>query len=91
MTPHAYSPLGIFEPILLLVFTLMLFAGLAGGNAAMVLKPLFEIFAQLLGAFLSIFCALLSTALRVGFAFLLSAGQKLLSGLQEHSERNSNR
>jgi hypothetical protein len=90
MAPHAYSPLGIFEPILLIIFTLMLLTCLAGGNAGMILKPVFELAGQLLGAFLSLLCVALSTLLRLVVSTALSLGQQLHSGLEQHSKRNSN-
>jgi hypothetical protein len=85
------SPLGVFEPLLLLVFTLMLLVGIAGGNPGIVLKPVFDILGQLLGAFISLLCTAVTALIRVGIGLALSAGQKLLDGLQESSKRNINR
>lgn len=91
MTPHVYSPLGVFEPIFLIILILMLFVGLAGGNPGMVLQPVFEIFGQLLGAFISLLCVAVSTVIRLGLSAVLSAMQKLLHGLQDSANRNINR
>ena len=91
MTPHAYSPLGILGRIVLLVFMLMLFVCIAGGNPAMVLKPVCDIFAEILEAFLTILCAAVGALLRLVLSAALSALQNVFSALQGHSDRHINR
>lgn len=91
MTPYANSPLGFIEQILLVVFTLMLFAGLAGGNPSMVLKPLFEITGQLIGTLLSLLCTLIVTLFRAVLSLIVSGVGALASMAQSANSRNINR
>ena len=75
------------EQILLLIFTLMLFVGLAGGNPGMVLKPIFEIASQLIGTILSLVCSLLLMLFRALLSLLAAGVQALASA----TSRNINR
>lgn len=84
---HANSPLGFIEQIILIIFTLMLFAGLAGGNPSMVLKPTFEIAGQIVMALISLLSALITTLFRVALSAVISGVQALASGLQSGSSR----
>ncbi|HEY9793618.1 MAG TPA: hypothetical protein V6D22_24685 [Candidatus Obscuribacterales bacterium] len=82
MTPGVNSPLGFVEQILLVVFMLMLFAGLAGGNPSMVLKPMFDIVGQLVGAILGLLCTLIATLFRMLLSLLVSGLQAAASMAQ---------
>jgi hypothetical protein len=77
------------EQILLLVFMLMLFVGIAGGNPGMVVKPLFDIVSQLVGTFLQMLCTLVITLFRAAFTLLVSAIQAISTMLI--NSRNINR
>ncbi len=86
---EASSPLGFIEQILLLIFMLMLFVGIAGGNPSMVIKPVFDIVGQLLGTVLSLLCSLLLTVFRASITLLTSGLQALVAMLT--NSRNINR
>lgn len=83
------SPLGFIEQILLVIFMLMLFAGLAGGNPAMIIKPVFDIVGQLLATVLSLLCSLILTVFRTALTLLVSGLQALATMLA--NSRNINR
>lgn len=85
---HVNSPLGFVEQIILVVFTLMLFAGIAGGNPGMVLKPTFEIVGQIVMALISLLSALITNLFRVVLSVLISGAQALAAGLQSSSSRH---
>lgn len=61
------------EQILLLVFMLMLFVSIAGGNPGMVVKPLFDIVSQLVGTLLQLLCTLIVTLFRAACTLMVSA------------------
>ncbi len=88
MSPQA-TPLGFIEQILLLIFILMLFAGIAGGNPGMIIKPVFDIVGQLLGTVLSLLCSLILTVFRALLTLLVSGLQALAAMLA--NSRNINR
>jgi len=77
------------EQILLLVFMLMLFVGIAGGNPGMVVKPLFDIVTQLVGTLLQLLCTLMLTLFRAACTLLVSAMQAISTMLI--NSRNINR
>jgi len=77
------------EQILLLVFMLMLLVGIAGGNPGMVVKPLFDIVAQLVGTLLQLLCTLIATLFRAACTLLVSAIQAISTMLT--NSRNINR
>jgi ABC-type polysaccharide/polyol phosphate export permease len=83
------SPLGFIEQILLVIFMLMLFVGIAGGNPSMVIKPVFDIVRQLLGTILSLLCSLLLTVFRALITLLTSGLQALVAMLS--NSRNIHR
>lgn len=89
MEAHANSPLGFIEQILLLIFMLMLFAGIAGGNPGMIIKPVFDIVGQLLGTILGLLCNLILTVFRALITLLTSGLQALVAMLA--NSRNINR
>lgn len=86
---EASSPLGFIKPILLVIFMLMLFVGIAGGNPSMVIRPAFDIVGQLLGTILSLLCSLLLTVSRALITLLTSGLQALVAMLT--NSRNINR
>lgn len=86
---EASSPLGFIEQILLVIFMLMLFVGIAGGNPSMVIKPVFDIVGQLLGTILSLLCSLFLTVFRALITLLTSGLLALVAMLT--SSRNINR
>jgi len=88
MSPQA-TPLGFIEQILLVIFMLMLFAGIAGGNPSMIIKPVFDIVGQLLGTVLSLLCSLILTVFRTLLTLLVSGLQALAAMLA--NSRNINR
>ena len=89
MEAHATSPLGFIEQILLVIFMLMLFAGIAGGNPGMIIKPVFDIVGQLLGTLLSLLCSLILTLFRTALTLFVSGLQALTAMLA--NSRNINR
>lgn len=91
MTPYANSPLGFVEQILLIIFALMLFVGIAGGNPGMVLKPLFEITGQLVGTLLSLLSNLAATLFRALLSLAMDGLGALASTIQSTHSRNINR
>lgn len=88
MFPQA-SPLGFIEQILLVIFMLMLFAGIAGGNPGMIIKPVFDIVGQLLGTVLSLLCSMILTVSRTLLTLPVSGLQALAAMLT--NSRNINR
>ncbi len=86
---EASSPLGFIEQILLVIFMLMLFVGIAGGNPSMVIKQVFDILGQLLGTILSLLCSLFLTVFRALITLLTSGLQALVAMLT--NSRNINR
>ncbi|HEY9786349.1 MAG TPA: hypothetical protein V6D17_13160 [Candidatus Obscuribacterales bacterium] len=84
---HVNSPLAGVEQILLIIFMLMVFVGIAGGNPSMVLKPVFEIIGQILMALISLLTALITTLFRVVLSVFLAAIQSLAAGLKSNSSR----
>lgn len=86
---EATSPLGFIEQILLVIFMLMLFVGIAGGNPSMVIKPVFDIVGQLLCTILSLLCSLILTMFRALITLLTSGLQALVAML--NNSRNINR
>lgn len=86
---EASSPLGFIEQILLVIFMLMLFVGIAGGNPSMIIKPVFGIVGQLLGTILSVLCSLLLTVFRALITLFMSGLQALVAMLT--NSRNINR
>lgn len=88
MSPQA-TPLGFIEQILLLIFMLMLFAGIAGGNSGMIIKPVFDIVGQLLSTVLSLLSSLILTVFRTLLTLLVSGLQALAAMLM--NSRNINR
>jgi hypothetical protein len=84
---HVNSPLGFIEQILLIIFMLMVFVGIAGGNPSMVLKPMFDIVGQIVMAVISLLCALITTLFRVVLSVLVSGVQAFAAGLQSGSNR----
>ncbi|HEY9786832.1 MAG TPA: hypothetical protein V6D17_15690 [Candidatus Obscuribacterales bacterium] len=91
MTPDQNPLLGSIEQILLVVFILMLFVGIAGGNPAMVLKPTLDIVGHIVGALLGLLCTLVATLFRVVLSLLAAALQAAGSMVQSTSSRNINR
>lgn len=89
MEAHASSPLGFIEQILLVIFMLMLFAGIAGGNPGMIIKPVFDIVGQLLGTILGLLSNLVLTVFRALITLLTSGLQALVAMLA--NSRNINR
>lgn len=85
----ASSPIGFIEQILLVIFMLMLFVGIAGGNPSMVIKPVFDIVGQLFGIILSLLCSVLLTVFRALITLLMSGVQALVAMLT--NSRNINR
>lgn len=80
MSPQA-TPLGFIEQFLLVIFMLMLFAGIAGGNPGMIIKPAFDIVGQLLGTVLSLLCSLILTIFRTLLTLLVSGLQAIAAML----------
>jgi len=91
MTPTTSPVLGGIEQILLVVFILMIFVGIAGGNPSSVLKPFFEIVGQIVIALVSLLCALLTTVLQLGLSLLVSSGQTLAGSTQSAADRKVKR
>lgn len=89
MEAHVNSPLGFIEQILLVIFMLMLFAGIAGGNPGMIIKPVFDIVGQLFGTILGLLCNLILTVFRALITLLTSGLQALVAMLA--NSRNINR
>ena len=87
MTPTTSPVLGGIEQTLLVVFILMVFVGIAGGNPGMVLKPLFDIVGQIVMALISLLSALVISLLRLAMSVLLSGGQSLTATLQSSADR----
>jgi hypothetical protein len=77
------------EQILLIVFMLMVLVGIAGGNPGIVLKPLFDIVSQLVGAILQLLCTLIITLFRGACTLVVSAIQAISTMLI--NSRNINR
>jgi hypothetical protein len=77
------------EQILLPVFMLMLLVGIAGGNPGMVVKPLFDVVSQLVGAVLQLLCTLIVTLFRAACTLVLSAIQAISTTII--NSRNINR
>lgn len=86
---EASSPLGFIEQILLVIFMLMLFVGIAGGNPSMIVKPVFDIVGQLLGTLMSLLCSLILTVFKALITLLMSGLQALVAMLT--NSRNINR
>lgn len=84
---HVNSPFGFVDQIILVVFMLMLFAGLAGGNPGMVLKPAFEIAGQIIMALISLLCALITMLFRVLLSGIMAGAQALAERVQTRSSR----
>ena len=91
MTPATSPVLGGIEQILLVLFILMIFISITGGNPSTVLKPFFDIVAQIAMALLSLLCALLTTVLHVGLSLLVSSGQTLAGSIQSGPDRKLKR
>jgi hypothetical protein len=77
------------EQILLPIFMLMLLVGIAGGNPGMVVKPLFDIVSQLVGALLQLLCTLTVTSFRAACTLVVSAIQAISTMII--NSRNINR
>lgn len=75
MEHNANAPLTSLEQILLPVFMLMVFVGIAGGNPSTVLKPLFEIAGHLASMLLSLFCTLVTSLFQALLSLVLSGAQ----------------
>lgn len=88
MSPQP-TPLGFIEQILLVIFMLILFAGIAGGNPGMIIKPVFDIVGQLLGTVLSLLCSVILTVFRTLLTLFVSELQALAATLA--NSRNINR
>jgi len=91
MTPTTSPVLAGIEQLLLPVFMLMVFVGIAGGNPSIVLKPLFEIVSQIVMAVINLFCALLTSLLHGVVSVLLSGGRNLAGSPQSGPNRKVNR
>lgn len=89
-TPISSAFVGV-EQILLLLFVSMLLAGIAGANPGMVLKPVFEIVAQILMLLISLLSQLLIALFRVVASALVSGtnigAERLRSGSLTRSKR----
>jgi len=81
MEQYANSPFGFVQQILLVIFILMLFTGIAGGNPGMIIKPVFDIVGQLVGTLLSLLCSLILTVFRTALTLLVSGLQALATML----------
>lgn len=77
------------EQLLLPVFMLMLLVGIAGSNPGMVVKPLFDIVSQLVGALLQLLCTLIVTLFRAACTLVISAIQAISTMII--NSRNINR
>ena len=78
MTTPTSSAFAGIEQIFLLLFVLMIFVGIAGGNPSMVLKPVFDIVGQIVMALISLLGQLLIALFRV-LASVLISGTKVLA------------
>lgn len=89
-TPMSSAFAGI-EQIFLLLFVLMIFVCIAGGNPSMVLKPVFDIVGQIVMALISLLSQLLIAGLRVLASVLISgtkiAAETLRSGSVTQNKR----
>jgi TRAP-type mannitol/chloroaromatic compound transport system permease large subunit len=79
------SVLGLIEEICLLFFTLMLFVGIAGGRADMVLKPLLDMIGQLFGALLSVLAMLLVLMIKLLGTLIVAGIQQAAAAAQTRS------
>jgi hypothetical protein len=77
------------EQLLLPVFMLMLLVGIAGGNPGMVVKPLFDIVSQLVGALIQLLSTLIVTLFRAACTLVVSAIQAISTMII--NSRNINR
>lgn len=87
---EANSVLCGIEQILLLLFVLMVLVGIAGGNPSMVLKPVFDIFGQIVMALLSLLSAILISLIRL-LGSLLTSGIKLTAETLRNSSVTQNK
>ncbi len=77
----ANSSIGFVEQILLVIFILMLFARLAGGNPDMIIKPVLGIVSQVFSTVLGLVSNLLLTVFRAALTLLVSGLQTLAAML----------
>jgi len=87
MPPHANPLTDGIQSLMLLIFVLMLFSNLAGGSSDAVVKPIFGIVGQVVGAIVSLLTIALTTLCTVGFSFAASTARNLLG----YSKRKINR
>lgn len=90
MTPTTVTPLAGIEQILLIVFVLMVFVGIAGGNPSMVLKPTFDIVGQLATMLLGLISTLVATLFQTLLSVLVSIVQALSAMTQSTSSHHIN-
>jgi hypothetical protein len=79
------SVVGFIEEIFLLFFTLMLFVGIAGGRADIVLKPLLDMIGQLIGALLSVLAMLLVLLIKLLGTLIVAGIQQAAAAAQSRS------
>jgi len=91
MTPHTNLFTDCIQSVMLLIFVLMLFSNLAGGSSDAVLKPVFGIVSQVVGAIMTLMTIALTALFTVGFSAIASAAKNLLGSAQGSSKRNINR
>jgi hypothetical protein len=78
------------EQIFLLLFVLMIFVAIAGGNPSMVLKPVFDIVGQILMALISLLSQLVIALFRV-LASVLISGTKLAADTLRNASVTQNK
>jgi len=90
METFPHSVFGFFEEIFLLFFTLMLFVGIAGGRADMVLKPLLDAIGQLFGALISVLSMLLVLVVKLLGTLIMAGLQQATAAIQCRSRTANN-
>lgn len=90
MTTDVSSPFAFVQSILMIVFILMLFVGVAGGKPETVLQPFMGIIGQLISTLLGTALSLVAAILRGILSILLSGLHALLSYWKSSSSRHIN-
>ncbi|MBZ0189783.1 MAG: hypothetical protein K8F91_26290 [Candidatus Obscuribacterales bacterium] len=90
MTPPT-SWLGGIEQIFLLIFMLIVLVGIAGGDASMVLKPVFGIVQQIVMSLISLLSNLLMSLFTLSANLLISGFKLLAETLANASKSEKNR
>lgn len=72
MEPHTAATPGLIEQLLLPVFVLICFVGIAGGNPSMVLTPVFEIAGRLAMMAINLAICAIGAACKIGAGVIAS-------------------